>query len=260
MHAGSGIIPPLRRSIPGGLRGQRGIGRLRLFQPGLGLGAALAQNLRNVLIQLGVKDAAKDQRALLAIRAEDGKKIPLGNHGYLRKLRRIQPQQFLHRGIDRIDAPMDGSILADQLRLGGARRFPAGLEVFGTAPHSPAPAAALKGEAHPGFILRAGKIAAEALAAAPFGSAGGHAVEREGNGIEQRGLARAGIPGDQKQAAFAQPGKIHRLQPCVGAEGAHLKPDGPHAASPPLPRSPAASPQAAVRPASRHCSAPRKRP
>ena len=260
MHAGSGIIPPLRRSIPGGLRGQRGIGRLRLFQPGLGLGAALAQNLRNVLIQLGVKDAAKDQRALLAIRAEDGKKIPLGNHGYLRKLRRIQPQQFLHRGIDRIDAPMDGSILANQLRLGGARRFPAGLEVFGTAPHSPAPAAALKGEAHPGFVRRACEIAAEALAAAPFGSAGGHAVEREGNGVEQRGLARAGIPGDQKQAAFAQPGKIHRLQPRIGAEGAHLKPDGPHAASPPLPRSPAASPQAVVRRVPRRCSGPRKRP
>ena len=39
-------------------------------------------------------------------------------------------------------------------------------------------------------------------AAAAFGPAGSHAVEREGNGIEQRGLARAGIPGDQKQDVY----------------------------------------------------------
>lgn len=260
VNAGGGWLPPFRRAVRGGLCGERGIGGLRLFQSGLRLSTTVAQNLRNIFIKLGIEDAAEDQRAFLAVRMENGEKIPLGDHGHLRKLRRVQPQQFLHRRVDRVDAGINGPILADELRLGRARRFASGFEIFRASPHGPPPAAAFKDKSDPGFVRRACEIAAEALGAAAPGSAGGHSVERKGDGVKQRGLASARIPGNQKQAAFTQQGKIHRLQPRIGAKGAHFKPDRPHAVSPPLPQSLAASRGAAAHRAVCRYSASGRRP
>src|SRR5699024_2410900 len=70
---------------------------------------------------------------------------------------------------------------------------------------------------HKRFGLGRGKVAAQHGGLAVF--AGGLAVQGEGDRVEQRGLARAGIAADQKQAAAAEAGKVQFGAARIGAEG-----------------------------------------
>jgi hypothetical protein len=78
--------------------------------------------------------------------------------------------------------------------------------------------------------FRIGVIRAHALGFTR--SAGGVAVEREADRVEDAGFARAGWAVDQEEGACPQCGEIEDLLRRIGAEGAHVQPEGPHCAPP----------------------------
>ncbi len=60
--------------------------------------------------------------------------------------------------------------------------------------------------------------------------AGGLAVEGEGHGVEQGGLARAGGAGDEEKIGAAQVGEVEGLARGVGTEGFEGETEGAHQA------------------------------
>ena len=164
------------------------------------------------------EELAQDVVALARARPEEPREAPLGEDHRAREGLEAEPDQLLEplRDHDLAGHPLDDLVrvaaqpLEQVERLGGV-----GPEAPGRAPHL---VAAGEGEAH----LAVGPAEAqELLGARQLGRA---AVEREADRVEERRLARPGVPGDHHEPV-ATP--VDRLL-VVGAEGGEAQLERPH--------------------------------
>ena len=210
------------------------IARHRLLARLLRLRKALAQAAAELLVDLRAEYAPEDLRPVLALGVEDAQKVALGDHADLRELVLVQPDQRPHRRRHRrgLDHHLTG-IQTGQLRVvllfHDAAAPPRRALVVGIPAQQIRAPRMLERQFHIGLRVRRGEVAAKGARRAPLPSAAGHAVQRECDGVEHRGLARARVAGHQKQPAAAQPAKIHLLHARKRAKPADLQLQGPHA-------------------------------
>ena len=151
-------------------------------------------------IALGAEQLAENAAALLGGSVEQLCELTLRDHGDLAELAVVQPDDLLHGGSHILGFGHRRTAIG--IGEGGIRFFGGhalaavfGALVLRVAAHGIALAVHLKFQLHKGGCFRAGILAAQhgALAYA----AAGMIVQRICNGIEQGGLACAGIAGDK---------------------------------------------------------------
>ena len=193
---------------------------------------SLLQRSAQAAVGLRAEHLLEDALALVAFGVENAQKIALGDHHRLAELLFVQPQQRRHRlrHLPRAQ-PLAAVVQTGHLRVVLLRGFQPLAQIGGIAMDEIGLAQMGKGQLREGRGFRVGEMAAEGRGIAPRVAAAGRAVEGEGHAVEQRGLARAGVAGDEKQAA--QPGKIHLGGLAVGPEGAQLQSNRSHRFSPP---------------------------
>ena len=137
--------------------------------------------------------------------------VVLRQQRHLHELRRVQPQQFGDGGGHFRVAVENGPVFPHQLRTGGAA-------LLRPAAHRDRLLLMREHQLHKGLGVRRRVVAAQhgGTAVTP----GGHAVQRKGDGVKQRGLARAGVPRDEEQSPVPEGGKVQRGDARIGAEGA----------------------------------------
>ena len=197
-------------------------------------GVLLLQRVLQFLVALGAEQFAEDLAPLLGRGVEQAGELPLRDHGDLAELVVVQPDEGGDGGGD-ILRPGHGRpsvrVGEDGVRLFGGRalapRF--GAEVVRVAADGVPLAAHLK------FQLDKGGGAGVSVLAAQHGAvphtAAGMVVQGIGDGIEKGGLARAGVAGDEIQAAFAQALQFQRDGAGVWPEGRKGQLQGSHASS-----------------------------
>ena len=187
--------------------------------------------VRQFLVAGGAEDLPQNFCPVGGRRIQQPGKVVLGQHRHLGKLLGVNAQQrrdgrrhLPHAGDGRLRFP-------HQFRLGGHIGDPLapGLAtgLLRGAGHGILPPGMLKGQPHIGGGGRVGKVAAQHRRL-PVG-AGDLAVQRKGDGVKQRGLARAGVAGNQKQPALPEGGKIQHRLARIGPEGAEFQHQRPHA-------------------------------
>ena len=159
--------------------------------------------------------------------------LALCQHRHLLELGVVQPDErfdLLPRLVVVFDGQAAGHGQADARGL-GARALAIAERplVAGRTADIVGLAAVLKGEIDVGRVVRQGVIAAHPAAGAAL--VGHAAIERIGDRVEYRGLARAGVAGDQEHAALAKRGKVDRRLVGVGAKHGHGELKRPHAFS-----------------------------
>ena len=185
-------------------------------------GGFLLQAVLQPGVALGAEQLAEDADALLGGSVEQLCELPLRDHGDLRKLAVVQPDDLLHGG---------GHVFCFGHRwaavgvgeggvglLGGkalAAHFGAG--VLRVAAHGIALAVHLKFQFYKGGRSRVGVLAAQHGPLAH--AAAGMVVQSVCNGVKQGGLARAGVAGDEVQSAHAQFFQFQHGLACIGAKG-----------------------------------------
>ena len=174
-------------------------------------------------VAAGVEQLPEDLLAGLGVCQQQLEKVALGDHGHLGKLAAAQTQDLGNGGGDLPGFGDDAAVRQMQLRLrfldGGAAAAPGGALILRTAPDGVARLAAGEYQLHGGGRFRGGVFGAEHGRVPDI--AAGLTVERVGNGVEQGGLSRAGIAGDEVKAAAAQ-----RFQRDLRFVGVRAK--GPH--------------------------------
>ena len=189
----------------------------------LQLSGGLLEPVLERLIQSGVKDLPEDLHPLLRGRLQQLPEIPLGDHGHLRKLTAVKSQQRLHLAGDVGGTGDHGTVRAVEfpVRLlpghAGPSRF--GPVIVRIAADGIVPIPVAEGQLHKGRCLRLGVLAAEHLRLHVFPA--GPAKQGEGDGVEDRGLARAGIAADHVQPFPAQFVQLQLHLSRVGAEGGY---------------------------------------
>ena len=163
-------------------------------------GAFGLQALLQAGIALGAEQLAENAAALLGGSVEQLCELPLRDHGDLAELAVVQPDDLLHGGSHILGFGHRRTAIGigeGGIRFLGGHALAAvfGALVLRVAAHGIALAVHLKFQLHKGGCFRAGILAAQhgALAYA----AAGMIVQRICNGIEQGGLACAGIAGDK---------------------------------------------------------------
>ena len=202
-----------------------------LVAQGLGL---LLDPVLKLAVAAGLEDLPENLDPVLGFGLEQPQKVPLGDHGDLRKLVPVQAQQRRHGGGD---LPPFGHRLAAvgivELRLGplgGEARAPLlGPEILRRPPDAVDLAPALEGQLHKGGPGRRGIVAPQHVRLAA--AAAGLAVEGEADGVKNRGLPCPGVAGNQVQAPVPQLGKIQPDLAAVGAEGAYHQHQRSHSPS-----------------------------
>ena len=193
------------------------------------------QPLLQLRVALGTEQLAEDAAALVGGSIEQLCELPLCDHGDLRKLAVVQPDDvddgggyFLGLGHRRAAVGVDERSVG----LFGGKALAPGLRarVFRVAAHSIALAVHLKFQLHKGGSLRVGIFAAQHGTLAH--AAAGMVVQGVCNGVEQGGLACAGVAGDEVQPAFAQLFQFQNGLSGVGAEGRKGQSERSHASSP----------------------------
>ena len=193
------------------------------------------QALLQAGVALGAEQLAEDAAALLGGGVEQPGELPLCDHGDLAELAVIQPDD-LHDG--------GGHILGsghrragvgkgeDGIRFLGGEALAAhlGTGVFRVAAHGIALAAHLKFQLHKGGRSGVGILAAQHGTLAH--TAAGMVVQGVCNGIEQGGLACAGVAGDKVQTAFSQFFQFQHGLARIGAKGRKGQSERSHASSP----------------------------
>ena len=159
------------------------------------------------LVGLGAEQLAEDLAPLLGGSVEQPGELPLSDHGDLGELVVIQPDDVHHGGGD-VLGPGDGRAAVGVGEAGvglfGGKALAPGFraEVFGIAADGAALSPHLKFQLHEGGSAGLGVLAAEH---GPFpDAAAGMVVEGVGDGVEEGGLARAGVAGDEVEPASAQ--------------------------------------------------------
>ena len=167
---------------------------------------------------------------------ENLQKIALRDHHGLRELVAGQPDQILHALRDFIQSRPAlagvGLKLRRVLAHDHAVAALAGAGVFGIAAQTVVVPSVAERQLHPRILRLGGVVRAEGLRGAAILAARGFAVQREADGVENRGLARAGVAGDQEQAVLTQLFKIDLRRAGVRAKGAHRQLQRLHRTSP----------------------------
>ena len=165
----------------------------------------------------------EDLLAGLGVCQQQLEKVTLGDHGHLGKLAAAQAQDLRNGGGDLPGFGDDAAVGQMQLCLrfldGGAAAAPGRALILRAAPDGIARRAAGEHQLHGGGGFRGGIFGAEHGRIPDV--AAGLAVERIGDGVEQGGLASAGVAGDEVEAAAAQ-----RFQRDLRFVGVRAK--GPH--------------------------------
>ena len=163
-------------------------------------GALLAEGGAFGLQALGAEQLAEDLAPLLGGGVEQAGELPLRDHGDLAELAVVQPDDLLHGGSHILGFGHRRTAIGigeGGIRFLGGHALAAvfGALVLRVAAHGIALAVHLKFQLHKGGRFRAGILAAQhgTLAYA----AAGMIVQGVCNGIEQGGLACAGIAGDK---------------------------------------------------------------
>ena len=137
--------------------------------------------------------------------------VILRQQRHLHELRCVQTQQFGDGGGHFRVAVEDGLVFPHQLRPGGTA-------LLRPAAHRDGLLLMGEHQLHKGLGVRRRVVAAQHGGATI--PSGGHAVQRKGDGVKQRGLARAGVPRDEEQPPVPEGGKVQRGDARIGAEGA----------------------------------------
>ena len=198
-----------------------------------GLAGPVAGGLGQLLVGPGAEDLPQDPGAVGGGRVQQPGEIVLRQHRHLGELLRVNAQKRRDR---RRDLPHAGDRflrLPHQLGPGGhgGIALAAGLAalLLRRAGDGVLPPGVGKGQPHVGGGGGVGKVAAQHRRL-PV-TAGDLAVQRKGDGVKQRSLARAGVAGDQKQPALPELAEIQRCYAGVGAKGAQLQHQRPHGAT-----------------------------
>ncbi|MCY1216664.1 hypothetical protein D9M72_285480 [compost metagenome] len=171
---------------------------------GLGL-----QQLFHAPVQLGAEQALQNGLARLRAGSQQFTEAPLRQHDHLAELRTVEAQQVAHRIADPggLAGLADPVVAVMQVQLGlGRLGHPALAALLGPllhrrAHHAPALRAQAELQRHLGAQRGRGVGAAHGLRTAL--AAGGIAVQRKADRVEQRGLARAGGAMDQHEGLLA---------------------------------------------------------
>ena len=206
-----------------------------LLLPLAGEGGVLGlQPLLETLVGLGAEQLAEDLAPLLGGSVEQPGELPLGDHGDLGELVVIQPDDVHHSGGD-VLGPGDGraAIGVGEAGVGffSGKALAPGFraEVFGIAADGAALSPHLEFQLHEGGGAGLGVLAAEH---GPLpDAAAGMVVEGVGDGVEEGGLARAGVAGDEVEPASAQLGEVENGLGGIRPEGRQGQFQGPHASS-----------------------------
>ena len=185
-------------------------------------GGFLLQAVLQPGIALGAEQLAEDAAALLGGSVEQLCELPLRDHGDLRKLAVVQPDDLLHGGghvfcFGHRRAAVGVGEGGVGLLGGKALAAHLGAGVLWVAAHSVADAVHLKFQLHKGGGLGVGVLAAQHGPLAH--AAAGMVVQSVCNGVKQGGLARAGVAGDEVQSALAQLFQFQHRFARIGAEG-----------------------------------------
>ena len=177
-----------------------------------------------VCVDRGVEQLLKQRLPIVGGSIENLQKISLGDHHRLGELVLGQAQELIDFGLDLIHALDDRpGIHMGQCGIGGLGCGPfAGFLrtlVFGIAADAPGLGLVAEGQLDPRLRPGRGIVRAEGFAPAPLLATGGLAVEGKADGVEDCGLARAGIPGNQEDAILAKPGKINDGLIGIGPKG-----------------------------------------
>ena len=190
-----------------------------------GRGGALARGVAQAAVRPGVKHLPQDGRAVGAGGVEQAGKVVLRDQRDLRELFGVDAQQRRDGGGHGLRAADRLLRFAHKRRAGRGQR--GGVGLFAAAAraqllrraldriHAPAVG---KGQRNKGLVAHVGKVAAQHGGQAV--GAGRLAVQRKGDRVKQRGLARAGVAADQKQPAFAKGGQVQFGARGIGAERA----------------------------------------
>ena len=205
-----------------------------LGQLGRQLGVLLLQCVLQFLVALGAEELAENAAPLLGGGVQQTAELPLRDHGDLRELVVVQPDEVRHGGGDlfrfrhgraAVGVGEDGVGL-----FGGEALAPRlGAEIFRVPPDRVPCPVDLKFQLHKGRGPGGGILAAQ-HAAVPHAAAG-MVVQGVGDGVKKGSLARAGVAGDEVQPAPAQTLEVQHSGGSVGAKGGKGQFQGPHASS-----------------------------
>ena len=209
---------------------KRALGLLRLAPGGV---RALAQQPLELRVALRVEDAPEDLPPLLRAREQNPAEIALRDHADLCELVAREADERLHlrrrAAVARRDVPV--RVSEHSLRTVFDRALAAHLLplVFRATAHGVALTAQQERQLHKCGRLRRGVLAAQHGAAACLPA--GLAIEREGNRIEDRRLARARVAGNQVQPALAEAVHVDVRPPGVRPERGQRDMQRSHASS-----------------------------
>ena len=218
-------------------RGAVGRGLLHLALDGLGLGL---ERLLQLAVAFGAKEALEDLFAFPAAGLQQLLELALGQHDHLAELHAAKAEDALDLfgDVGRLDGQRRafGVGVVGRRRAavpqGGARVLDGEAVAAALGPLLPGAAlypVALAGdreiESHFGAQRRVGVVGAH-VAALPGTrivrrAAARVAVQGEGHGVEDGGLAGAGGPVDEKEAVGTELREVEDLAVAVGAEGLH---------------------------------------
>ena len=204
---------------------------------GLFSGAALGQfplfqRLLELLAGFRLEQVPQDVPSHLTAGLQQRPELPLRQHGHLLELGGGELEQLLnllgHLPVAGGDEPLGASQGGFPLLFGLAGALFALAQVFRAAVDGVLLLVVGEGEADKGGGVRLGEVTAQGGGAPALAAA--LAVEGEGDGVKNRGLAGTGVPCNQIESV-GKGGKIHRLLPGVGAEGGEGQSNGFHVCS-----------------------------
>ena len=194
-----------------------------LIPQGAQVSGAAFQPFLEGIVEFRAENVPENGLPLRGAGLKEAAEFALGDHGDLGELLPGQADDVVDGGVDLLDLGDGGAV---GQRQQGVRRLPGGAGapglgplVFGIPADGVAFAAVGEGQLHVCGVGGAHIFGAEHVGLAAV--AAGLAVEGEGDGVENGGLACAGVAGDQVQAPGAQSLKIQLLDPGVGAEAGH---------------------------------------
>ena len=198
-------------------------------------GAFGLQALLQPGIALGAEQLAENAAALLGGSVEQLCELTLRDHGDLAELAVVQPDDLLHGGSHILGFGHRRTAIGigeGGIRFLGGHALAAvfGSLVLRVAAHGIALAVHLKFKLHKGGRFKISIFAAQHGALAH--AAAGMIVQGVCNGIEQGGLACAGIAGDKVQTAFSQFFQFQNRLGGIGAKGRKSELQRSHASSP----------------------------
>ena len=194
---------------------------------------ARAQHPAQPVADVRAEQPPEDFLALAGFGQQQIEELALRQHGHLLELRIIQPDE-------RFDLLPHLAVVLDGQAAGHGQADARGLRtralaiaqrplIAGRTADVIGLAAVLECEIDISRVIWQGVIAAHATAGSAL--VGHAAIERVGDRVEYRGLARAGVAGDQEHAALAKFRKVNRGLVGVGAEHGHGELERSHAFS-----------------------------